>query len=292
MKWLHLLALSLALTSSLVAAPEVLRLWPEGMPQPRVETTEAERVDRSSPSPEGFDLRKNITEPRVLVYPGDPAKSTGAACLVVPGGGFGILADEHEGSELCEWFAARGITGFLLRHRCPTNMHVEPNAGPVQDCQRAIIQIKENAERFKIDRAKLGLFGFSAGGQVALVAASNGAYFPMQGITFDHRPAFLMLLYPWRIYDEKTKDLRSDIPAAAHLPPLFLAQAADDGSSHPLGCTLLYQRALANRGLNEIHLYAKGGHGFGMRSSKEKAPCPTDWPLRAEAWLRLAGMIE
>lgn len=293
MPTIHALSLLCLTSLSTLAQRQEIPLWPNGMPEPTVQSAEPERADRSSPGPEGFSLRKNVSKVRLIVFTPAEDRRTGAACVVVPGGGFGILADEHEGSEACEWLSYLGITAFLLEHRCPTNAHAEPNVGPVQDCQAAVALIRERAAEWKLDPAKIGALGFSAGGQVALVAANNPSRV-QAGLKASHKPDFLLLLYPWRIYDEARKDLRADIVIDAKMP-LFIAQAADDKSSLPQGSTLLYLKTLQERRPDqttkppELHLYSQGGHGFGMRPDKGGAPCPTDWPKRAADWLRGLG---
>ena len=288
-----------AITSLSAAEPLEIPLWPQNPPTPAANAPEPEKVDRSGPAPAGFALRKNVSIARLAVFPAAEARRTGAACVVVPGGGFGILADEHEGSEACEWLASQGVTAFLLRHRCPTNQLTEPNSIPVQDTQRAMILVREKAAEFKTDPTRTGLLGFSAGGQVALVASTNGLYFTATPGSPGHRPDYLMLLYPWRIFDTKTGGLRADIHVDLHLPPLFLAQASDDNSSLPQGSTHLYLAALESHAaataaglkpglLPELHLYSTGGHGFGLRKGTTAAP--GDWPQRAAVWLQSQGL--
>ena len=156
------------------ADPVEIPLWPAAPPAPVVTAAEPEKVDRSGPPPAGFALRKNVTIPRLVVYPAREECRTGSACVVVPGGGFGILADEHEGSEACEWLASQGVTAFLLRHRCPTNQMPEPNTAPVQDTQRALILVRERAAEFRVDPARTGLLGFSAGGSFDAIGFTCG----------------------------------------------------------------------------------------------------------------------
>lgn len=300
----YILILTFSLTGALRAENPSILLWPEGkVPQPHPKATEPERVDRSAPGPEGFALRRNVTAPRLVVYSPAEGKANGAAVVIVPGGGFGILADEHEGSEAGEWLAKQGVTAFLLQHRCPTNKHPEPNMAPAQDTQRAMSLVRGRAAEWKLDQKRIGLLGFSAGGQVAAVAATNPQlYGPISepenaaNVSPDHRPDFLLLIYPWRIYDEQTKALRADIRITGDMPPVFIAQAADDPSSLPQGSTLLYLALLQSRPAqsppaHELHIYARGGHGFGLRPA-EGAPGRTDWTLRAADWLKVAGVCK
>lgn len=274
----------LASALSVVAAPPEILLWPQGMPEPVVPADPPEKVEKSA---DGIQRRTNVSQPRLLVYePQEGVKRTGAAALVVPGGGFGILADEHEGSDAAEWLARQGIVGFLLVHRAPTNKHPVPNVGPAQDLQKAVIEVRRRAAEFKVDPKKVGVLGFSAGGQVTLVAASNDRKFPDESITESHKPDFLLLLYAYQIYDPTTKGIRADILLDGGLPPTFIAQMGDDRGSLPQGSTLLYLE-LINRNIPaELHIYEKGGHGFGMHA-RPGATGPTDWQQRALDWLRL-----
>lgn len=264
-----------------------IELWPGGMPEPRVVSDQAEQAVKGK---DGIVRRSNVTAPRLVVFTPTGPRRSDAAAIVVPGGGFGILADEHEGSDACEWLNSLGVTAFLLQHRCPTNKHERPNAGPVQDCQRALQIVRARAADWKLDPQKIGTLGFSAGGQVAVIAATNPPQFPGVEAPADaHRPSFLILLYPWMIYDPATKGLRAEIKPDAGLPPTFLAQCSDDKSSLPQGCTLLALELFQRQIPAEVHLYATGGHGFGMRP-RPNATGPTDWPLRAADWLRLRGL--
>ena len=274
------------IVSSAVAAPPEIRLWPQGMPEPVIPAAPPEKVEKSA---DGIQRRTNVSQPRLFVYePPAGVKRTGAAVIVVPGGGFGVLADEHEGSDAAEWLAKNGIVGFQLAHRAPTNKHPSPNAGPAQDLQKAVIEVRRHAAEFKVDPQQVGILGFSAGGQVTLVAATNDRKFQSEEIAESHKPDFLLLLYAYQIYDPKTKGLRADILLDGGLPPTFIAQMGDDRGSLPQGSTLLYLE-LINRNIPaEIHIYEKGGHGFGMRS-RPGATGPTDWQLRAIDWLRLRG---
>jgi acetyl esterase/lipase len=266
------------------AAPPEIRLWPQGMPQPVIPADPPEKVEKGA---DDIQRRTNVSDPRLFVYePPEGVKRTGAAVIVVPGGGFGVLADEHEGSEAAQWLAKHGIVGFQLAHRAPTNKHPAPNEGPAQDLQKAVIEVRRHAAQYQVDPKKVGILGFSAGGQVTLVAASNERKFPGEKISESHKPDFLLLLYAYQIYDPLTKGLRTDILLDGGLPPTFIAQMGDDRGSLPEGSTLLYLELINRKIPAEIHIYEKGGHGFGMRA-RPGATGPTDWQLRAIDWLKL-----
>lgn len=271
--------------NSNAADPPAIELWPDAMPEPKVQTAQPEKIDKGK---DGISRRTFISKPRLLIFEAPAQTRSGTAIIVIPGGGFGKLADEHEGSDACKWLNGLGITSFLLVHRCPTDMHTEANAGPVQDAQRAVCVLREQAEKWKIDPKKIGVLGFSAGGQVAVVAATNELRFTTPKSKESHKPDFQLLIYPWRIYDQKTKALRADLKVDAGLPPTFIAQCADDPGSLPQGSTLLFLELINRKVPAELHIYEKGGHGFGM-NPRPNANGPSDWPKRAAEWLRLRG---
>jgi acetyl esterase/lipase len=277
----------LLVTSRGADAPREIPLWPKGMPEPVVPAEPPESVEKGA---DGTARRYNVSQPRLLVHePPAGVKRTGAGVIVVPGGGFGRLADEHEGAEAAVWLAKQGIVAFQLAHRTPTSKHKEPHAGPSQDVQRAVSEVRARAAELKVDAKRIGVLGFSAGGQVTLIAATNERLFPESQAAVSHRPDFLLLIYPYKIYDPATKAIRADIRLEAGLPPTFIAQAGDDTGSLPQGSTLLYLDLINRKTPAELHIYEKGGHGFGMRP-RPNATGPSDWPLRAADWLRLRGL--
>lgn len=280
-------AFSLLLLSCAAASAHAaeIALWPEGVPEPRVPAEPAERVEAAGK--DGIARRSNVSHPRLVVYDipqADPARLR-SAVVVVPGGGFSMLADEHEGSDVCKWFNDRGMVSFLCLHRVPTRGMPEPNAGPVLDVQKAVYEVRRRAAEYKLDPAKIALLGFSAGGQAALVAAANPPRFERADKTVSTRPDAVMLLYPWKILGPDGKSIRTDLTIDATTPPMFIAQAADDTGSVPQGSLALYAALLAAKVPAEIHIYTGGGHGFGMRP-RDNAPGTSDWPNRALDWLR------
>lgn len=282
-----IVAWMLTCTSPLLAADlPTIPLWNQGLPEPTVQTAMPERIELGK---DGISRRFNVSQPRLFVHQPTAEKRSKAAVVIVPGGGFARLSDEHEGRDVGEWFAKLGITAFQLAYRCPTTAHAEPNAGPVQDTQRAVQVVREQATHWKIDTDKIGVLGFSAGGQSAVIAATNELRFKAEiGSAVEHRPNFLLLLYPYRIYDDKAKALRADIQLDARLPTTFIAQCSDDTGSLPQGSSLLFYELVSRKVPAEIHVYEKGGHGFGMRP-RPNASGPTDWPLRAADWMKQHG---
>lgn len=268
----------------------VIRLWPNGAPGPRA-TTAAER-DMTTPK-DGLVAGKplirlgNVTEPSITLYPAPLEKATGAAVVVFPGGGYYILALDLEGTEVCQWLNSAGITAVLLKYRVPQPKGIERYAEPLEDAERAMSLVRFHARDWRIDPHRVGVIGFSAGGHLAAVLASHGAgnrnYSKVdeadQGST---RPDFAMLIYPayLSVRDEGT-ELAPEVKVAHENPPVFLVQAEDDHKF--VGGSLLYYRALKDaRVPGEMHLYAEGGHGYGLRAWHDPV---THWPQLAATWL-------
>lgn len=288
-----LLVIALGLPAALpppvatAAEPREITLWPAGVPEPRVPAEPAETVVTKA---DGIARRSNVSNPRLAVYdiPGtEPAKLRGAV-LVVPGGGFGILADEHEGAAACRYLNEHGIVAFLVRHRVPTGTMPAPNAAPVQDIQKAVQEVRRRAGEFRIDPTRIAVLGFSAGGQAALVAATNPARFPDAAAAVSVRPDAVLLLYPWKIGGEGTQGVRSDVTIDGTSPPMFIAQCGDDQSSAPQGSASLYLALVKAKVPAEIHIYERGGHGFGLKPGNT-LPGQIDWKTRAIDWLRARG---
>lgn len=267
--------------------PQEIVLWPEGVPEPRVPTEPAETVEKKA---DGIARRSNVSNPRIVVYDiprTEPAKLR-SVVLVVPGGGFGILADEHEGSDACRWLNENGCVSFLVLHRVPTGKMPVPNAAPVQDIQKAVQEVRRRAAEFRLDPAKIAVLGFSAGGQATLVAATNPPRFPAADPAVSARPDAVLLLYAWKIVGEGDQGVRSDVTIDGTAPPMFIAQCGDDPGSVPQGSANLYLKLLEAKVPAEIHIYEKGGHGFGLKAGNT-LPGQLDWKARAIDWLRTRG---
>lgn len=281
-------AILLQAAGSFAADIQEIKLWPDGMPEPVVPADPPETVEVGQ---DGISRRSNVSEPRLFVHlPPAGVQKSGAGIIVVPGGGLGRLADGHEGSEAGVWLAKQGVVAFQLAHRTPTNKHAEPYLGPSQDVQKAVSEVRSRAKEFGLDPKKIGVLGFSAGGHATLIAVTNDLKFPVDKELASHKPDFLLLLYPYKIYDPATKSLVREIRVDNGLPPTFIAQMGDDTGSLPQGSTLLYLELINRKVPAEIHIYERGGHGFGMRS-RPNATGPTDWQGRAVDWLRQHEMI-
>ena len=245
----------------------------------------------------------NISRPTITVY-SPTGKNTGAAVLVFPGGGYQVLAIDLEGTEVCDWLTSKGITCVLLKYRVPKtgpswqpdcNCRINPHPAPaLQDAQRAMGLVRLHAAEWHIDPHKVGVLGFSAGGHLA-VAISNDwrrrAYAAVDvADTESCRPDFAVPIYPGHLWMPEGGQyaFNPDIHVTKDTPPTFLLQAETDSTDN-VNQALVYYIALKDAGVPvEMHLYANGGHAFGLRRTKDPI---TEWPDLVEKWLRTIGVL-
>jgi acetyl esterase/lipase len=244
-----------------------------------------------------------VTQPTMTVYPPE-GTNTGIAVVVFPGGGYNELAIDLEGTEVCDWLASRGITGVLLKYRVPGAEHYTDGGYPrsgayprspiaLEDAQRTLGLVRSRAAEWHINPHKIGVLGFSAGGH--LVAAVSTHFDRRLYPTVDAadqascRPDFAVALYPGHMLENTTNDfeLNPGVPVSSNTPPTFLIQAENDPVDDVQN-SLVYCLALKQAGVPvEMHLYAEGGHGFGLRPTNLPI---THWPELFETWLQTIGM--
>jgi acetyl esterase/lipase len=237
----------------------------------------------------------NVSKPTLSVFRPGKDKDTGAAVIVCPGGGYNMLAWDHEGEQVAAWLNSIGVTGIVLKYRVPRRPDQpkdKPPLGALQDAQRALSLVRSKANEWKIDPHRIGILGFSAGGHLAAWASTNfdkRAYEPMDDIDkVDCRPDFAVLIYPGGVVPRGKEELAEEIRVRKECPPMFFAHAGDDRVT-PENSVRMYL-ALKRAGVPaELHIYASGGHGFGMRPSDK--PCST-WPKSCEAWMRSQGLLK
>ncbi|WP_424842451.1 alpha/beta hydrolase [Stenotrophomonas indicatrix] len=279
-----------------------LPLWPDGkvMAPPKLKGREQVSETVSKASGERWMMLQNVAVPTLTVFPAKGSPN-GTAVMVIPGGGYNVLAIDLEGSEICDWLTAQGVTCALLKYRVPAsgpNWDRECNCRDIpavpmalQDAQRAMGLLRAQAARWKIDPQRLGVIGFSAGGHVVagLSTHAQRSYAPLDAADVQSsRPDFAMLLYPGHLWVRKDDSLEKDIVVDAKAPPTFIVQAADDPTDD-VRHALVYHRALIEAGLPvEMHLFAHGGHAFGLRL--KDAPVSA-WPSLAERWMHDIGML-
>jgi acetyl esterase/lipase len=233
----------------------------------------------------------NVSRPTITLFPaaGDSAKPR-PAVLVCPGGGYNILAWNHEGTDICEWLNSIGVHAVLLKYRVPRREGREKHAAPLQDVQRAMGMVRSRAKEWNVDPAKLGVIGFSAGGHLAATLSTN-----FETRTYDAvddadkqscRPDFAMLIYPFYLTsDADPAKLAPEIKVGEHTPPTFIVMTQDDRIEYAYAYALALKRAKVPA---ELHAYATGGHGFGMR---KQAGAVSVWPKLAEEWMRKSGWV-
>lgn len=287
---LPLLLLSSLLVSSgtLHAGPESIRLWPEGVPGVMPEISEASRKMRSSFGGPPNQI-SDIQDPEILVY--RPRNPNGTAVIVAPGGGFLFLSWIHEGSQVCEWLNELGVTAVLLKYRTPTRDEERPYEKPAADAQRAIGILRHRAQEWSLDPKRIGLLGFSAGGNLlGHVACDRGPRtYPFHPERDDARgPDFGIMIYGGGFVEQGDPGkFREGFSVPPDAPPLFMAVAHDDKKS-PLEMVQVYIAYKKQNLSAELHVYAEGGHGFGMRKGGKPVHA---WPDRCAEWMSARGLL-
>jgi acetyl esterase/lipase len=283
-----------------------VEIWPGAAPDARADV-KPESVETDTNPKEFIGGRSvtainNVSRPTMTVY-SPTGKNTGAAVVVFPGGGYEELAIDLEGTEACDWLTAKGITCVLLKYRVPAP-HLTEYSGAypespiaLEDAQRTLGLVRFHAAEWHIDPHKIGVMGFSAGGHLVAATSvhSERIYAAVDAADkVSCRPDFAVVIYPGHLSfgDEslKTPELNPDI--ASHItrqtPPTFILQNEDDHVDG-INQSLVYYIALKNAGVPvEMHLYAQGGHAFGLRRTKLPV---TRWPKLVETWLGTTGMI-
>jgi len=238
----------------------------------------------------------NVSRPTMTVY-SPQGKNTGAAVVVFPGGGYGILAIDLEGTEMCDWLTSKGITCVLLKYRVPCAVSEPYRQCPMAltDAQRTVGLVRFHAAEWHIDPHKIGVLGFSAGGHIVAEMSTHfdrRSYPAVDAADKEScRPDFAVALYPGHLWSgAKKSELNPDIRThiTRQTPPTFLLQAEDDDVDG-VNQALFYYIGLKNAGVPvEMHLYAHGGHAFGLRRTDQPI---TEWPDLMEKWLQTIGMI-
>jgi acetyl esterase/lipase len=282
-------------------------IWPGAVPD-AVPNPKPESVGPPA-GREWWPRANDVSRPTMTVYAAE-GKNTGVAVVVFPGGGYQFLAMDAEGTEICDWLTSRGITCVLLKYRVPgsgpywdaeNNRHVTPKAyTALQDAQRTLALVRHRAAQWHVDPHKIGVIGFSAGGHmVAGVSTHFGqrTYPAVDDADKEScRPDFAIAIYPGHLWGGEGNASRagthlylsSDIPVRANSPPTFLVHAEDDPVDG-VEESLTYYVALKAAGVPvEMHLYAQGGHAFGLRHPE--LPIGR-WPTLVEQWLHTIGVL-
>ncbi len=302
MKQLSLFSLLLFLMTQAMAQDFQLKLWPNGAPNSNTPPEEEQYYEQN-----GTYRYSNISEAELFVYLPEEDKNTGAAVVICPGGGYMVEAIDHEGFQIAEYLRARGIASIVLKYRLPYGNYEIP----LTDALQAMRFVRSKAEEWKIDPNKVGIAGASAGGHLASTAGTHftlgdsNATDPLQKLS--SRPDFMLLLYPVISFDEKithvgsrinligqtndwkiASEFSNELHVTKDTPPTFLVLADDDHGVLPENSIRFYMALKKYDIPAEMHIYAKGGHGFGMK----KLDLPTaQWPGVFVQWLQTMKYI-
>lgn len=285
-----IVALSLVLLAGSAFAEPLtpISLWPEGVPGEADLKLPDESVELKGDYQ--IEIMSNVSTPMLTVFPAE--NPNGASVIVCPGGAYNILAYSHEGTEVCEWLNTLGITAGLLKYRVPRRDGLEKHVAPLQDVHRAIGMMRTRAKEWKIDPDRLGILGFSAGGHLSAMAlTSDGSRSYTPDPKFDSVncvPNFAVLVYPAYLQDEANPDnLSPEVNVTDQTPPAFLVVAHGD-KKWAEGSARFYIEMKRHDRSCELHIFAKGGHGFGFANTDEEIK---QWPALAGKWMDAMGFL-
>lgn len=279
----HFIMLATLCTGTVFAAEsKAIALWPDGAPGSEARMKEPEKVDAMP----GQNNVSNVHNPSITPFLPATDKATGTAIIIAPGGGHRVLCLGHEGDSLAQWFADHGIAAFVLRYRLAreegSKYTVDEHA--MADTRRAIRMVRSRAKEWNIKPNRIGILGFSAGGELAALAAmdsDNGDKLAANEIdTVGSRPDFQVLIYPGS---------SSRFTVKSGMPPAFIALGANDRDDISLGMAQLYLKYKEAKVPAELHIYSNAGHGFGFRPDSTNAA--GDWPMRLREWLVDSGLL-
>ena len=273
---------------------------PNSKAAPNEETTEQH---------DGITIISKISLPTLSIFLPPKDKANGAAVVICPGGGYWVNASGHEGSDVANKFNEMGVTAFVLKYRIPNEATMtDKEIGPLQDAQQAIKVVRERAKEWNVDTNRIGIMGFSAGGHLA---ATAGTQYNTVGIPNEKhtsvRPDFMILIYPVISFQdlvghvgsrdqligkqpskEKIDEYSNELHVTEQTPPTFLVHASDDDGVNPNNSILFYQSLIKNNVSAELHIYQKGGHGFGMNNKTTD----DQWMDRCKNWMRSSGLLK
>ena len=280
---------------ALGAEEQTIILWPGDVPGEKRDIGEEGDTTKSEDNKvAGRPVMRigNVSKPSIAIYPAPKDKANGAAVIICPGGGYHILAWDLEGTEVAEWLNRIGVTAVILKYRVPARNGRTRHDAPLQDVQRAMGIVRSRAAEWAIDPARIGVMGFSAGAHLSATLSCNFEKRTHPAVdaadNASCRPDFVMLIYPGYLVEKGTTTLPPELSLSSKVAPTFIAQTQDD--SVPVEGSLFYYAALKQAKVPaEMHLFANGGHGYGLRASAQPV---TSWPKLAEAWMRNLGMLK
>ena len=287
----------LASSAARAAEPLLVDVWP-GKPPGDVGLKGQENSRTySSPLIGGpTKLITNVTKPTLTIYQPPKGMNTGTAMLICPGGGYHDLFWELEGEEVAMWLNTQGMTGIILKYRCPRrpgDVKGEPPLGPLMDAQRAVSLVRSKAADWGINPQRIGMVGFSAGGHLVVATATSfekRTYEPLDAVdNISCRPDFAVGCYSGYLKAKDKDEIPPTMRVPAETPPIFLAHSSDDKISSAEHSVIMYL-ALKRAGVPaELHVFATGNHDFGVRQNEK---LPSSWLGLCLKWLRSQGLLD
>jgi acetyl esterase/lipase len=299
---LSLLAWLLVTLPAAAQNPLVVDLWP-GKPAGDVGIAGEERSFQLTIAGKPYEIAgkptkwlTNVSRPTLTIYRPAKDKGTGAAALIAPGGGYHNLGWDVEGTEVAEWLNTLGVTGIVLKYRCPRRPGDAPGVpapGPLKDAQRAVSLVRSKAAEWGIDPRRIGMIGFSAGGHLVGSTATSfeqRSYPPIDEVDrVSCRPDFGVMAYSGYFQLKDRGELSPTVHTPKDTPPLFFVHASDDAVS-AVEHSVTFYLALKRAGIDaELHVYASGGHGFGVRPNS--GPC-AGWTRVCADWMGNRGFLK
>jgi acetyl esterase/lipase len=288
------------------AQTTTIKVWPNGAPGSKVDANYHEETLMD----QGRPRIARVTDPTLLVYLPAPEKANGSAVVICPGGGYIRLAIDHEGYDIANWLNEMGVAGIVLKYRLPSDAIMENKSiGPLQDAQEAIRIVRRRAQEWHIHPNRIGIMGFSAGGHLASTASTHfndEVYKPAD--TTSARPDFSILVYPVISMQTSTTHMGSrnnllgpnpsqelidrfsnELRVTSETPPAFLVHSEDDPAVPVANSIGYFQSLVKNKIPGELHVYQKGGHGYGLAKGRGTE---SGWPEACRAWLKQIGLLD
>jgi acetyl esterase/lipase len=286
---------------NLSAQTKIIKVWPDGVPGSIKSDTYTEKPTETNGE---LSRVEKVTDPTLYVFLPPVEKATGSAVLICPGGSYGVLAFSHEGYAIARWLNDNGIAGIILKYRLPSDLIMKDKSiGPLQDAQEAMRIIRRNAAEWKINPVKIGVIGFSAGGHLASTLSTHYSekVYEVKDTT-SARPDFSLLIYPVISFDatfthagskknligenpseEAVNRFSNELQITDKTPPAFLVHSADD-KTVPVKNSIVYFERLQKYSIpSELHIFQKGGHGYGLSVDKGTQ---SSWPELSLRWMK------
>jgi acetyl esterase/lipase len=289
---------------NLQAQDKTISLWEFEIPGEIIVNYEEQEIYKDNE----LKSTSRVVVPTITLYTPKEIKPNGTSVIIFPGGGYSHLSMNKEGKKVAKWLNSLGITAFLLKYRMPSDLTMrDKTIGPLQDAQEAVRMVRRNAKKWNLDSNKIGVIGFSAGGHLAATLSTNFSEITYESIdNTGARPDFTILIYPVismkneiankgskekllgiNPSEELTKKFSCDLNVNADTPKTFIVHATDD-QSVPVENSINYYLALKNNKIQcELHLYEKGGHGFGLGVLDTSK----NWTQDCENWMKCNGYL-